>query len=191
MEVTKDAQIMGWIKKRVASSHYIISEHVIRFIMAEKVSIQEIEGGLLQGKIIEIHRHPVRGSSFLVLGYPDSRPVHVMCASREDGWLLIIFAYVPSPPIWEDPMHRREGGMIMEDDSRKCFFCGGDIKDITVGNFDYRLEGQLYVVKKVPAGLCVQCGEKYITAESARKLNEKIAERKYSGTESVFVLEFD
>ena len=58
----------------------------------------------------------------------------------------------------------------MDKKQMKCFFCNSEIKSITVGNFDFRWEGDLYVIKSVPAGLCVQCGEKYISAEASRKI---------------------
>ncbi len=79
----------------------------------------------------------------------------------------------------------------MSEKIKSCFFCGGEIKDITVGNFDYRLEGQLYVIKKVPAGLCQQCGEKYVETEVARTMNALIEEERFSGTEDVRVIEYN
>ena len=72
----------------------------------------------------------------------------------------------------------------------KCFFCGGDIDSITVGNFDYRLEGKLYVIKDTPAGLCLQCGEKYVTAETAQRINALIEAGKFSGTDVVRVMAY-
>jgi YgiT-type zinc finger domain-containing protein len=78
----------------------------------------------------------------------------------------------------------------MSDTIRKCYFCAGELENIVVGNFDYRLEGNLYVIKQVPASLCLQCGEKYVSGETARKIDMQIAEGNYSGTEIVRVLEF-
>ena len=78
----------------------------------------------------------------------------------------------------------------MENTYGTCFFCGGNIKAVTVGNFDYRLEGQLYVIKNTPAGLCLECGEKYITAQSAEQINTLINEGTFSGSEEVHVLSF-
>ena len=72
-----------------------------------------------------------------------------------------------------------------------CFFCGGNLEQVKVGNFDYRLEGQLYVVKGIPAGLCVQCGEKYITAQASKKINALIEQGNFAKTEEVFVLEYE
>lgn len=79
----------------------------------------------------------------------------------------------------------------MGEDLRACYFCGGTLKNIMVGSFDYRLEGQLYVIKKVPAALCEQCGEKYISAEAARKINDQITAGNYAETEQVHVHTFE
>jgi YgiT-type zinc finger domain-containing protein len=73
----------------------------------------------------------------------------------------------------------------------RAFRLCAQIKDITVGNFDYRLEGRLYVIKKVPAGLCQQCGEKYLEADVAGKLNKLIEQENFTGTEEVKVIEYD
>ena len=78
----------------------------------------------------------------------------------------------------------------MPDSITRCFFCGGAIQQVTVGNFDYRLEGRLYVIKKVPAGLCGQCGEKYVDAAVGRRLNALIAQQAYTGSETVGVIDY-
>ena len=192
IEGMRNALTMGWIRDRVKTAHYRISEHVIRFLMAGKISMQEIEDAVFNGNIIEIHQNPKRDDSALVLGFSGGNPIHVKCAGGEYDWLDILFAYAPVPPIWDDPEHRsQQGGKIMDDTLRNCYFCGGKIKTITVGNFDYRLEGLLYVIKNVPAGLCLQCGEKYVTAEAAKKINELVDAGNYLGTEEVRVLEYE
>lgn len=78
----------------------------------------------------------------------------------------------------------------MSETIRKCYFCAGELKDILVGNFDYRLEGELYVIKQVPASLCLGCGEKYVSGETAKKIDMQICAANYSGTELVKVLEY-
>ena len=79
----------------------------------------------------------------------------------------------------------------MADPQRSCFFCNGKIENITMGNFDYRLEGTLYVIKDVPAGLCDQCGEKYVSAEVAEKINNLIDTHRFVETEVVHVLKYE
>ncbi|BBO86838.1 DUF4258 domain-containing protein [Desulfosarcina ovata] len=182
---------IDWIAERVKKSQYLVSEHVMRFLTEGKIHITEIEDAILFGKILEIHKHPSRGGSYLILGFSGKKPVHVICAETQNSLIVILFAYIPSLPIWKNSYQRSQpGDKSMGDKRQVCFFCNGEIKQITVGNFDYRLEGQLYVIKNVPAGLCMQCGEKYISASSARKINDRIETSRYSGTEKVFVLEY-
>ncbi len=54
-----------------------------------------------------------------------------------------------------------------------CSFCGGEVKGEKV-ELDYRYKGKLYVFQNVPAGVCQQCGEKYLTAEVAKKVENRI-----------------
>jgi YgiT-type zinc finger domain-containing protein len=43
----------------------------------------------------------------------------------------------------------------------KCYFCQGKVRQERV-TIDYRWGDHLYVIEDVPAGLCDQCGEKYL-----------------------------
>jgi YgiT-type zinc finger domain-containing protein len=192
-EETMDGPGIDWIRERVAKSYYHLSEHCLRFLMAGKVSIEDIEEAVSNGSVFEIHKNPQRGTTSVVLGYAGNKPVHVKCADGKNDRLVILFAYSPSLPIWQDPETRAPIGDNRVGDSvyRRCFFCNGEIKDIVMGNFDYRLEGNLYVIKKVPAGLCQQCGEKYITAETGKRINEKIRMGQYLRTEETQVLEYE
>ena len=54
-----------------------------------------------------------------------------------------------------------------------CSFCGGEVKEGRV-EMDYRYKGKLYIFQNVPAGVCQQCGEKYLTAEVAKKIEHSI-----------------
>lgn len=54
-----------------------------------------------------------------------------------------------------------------------CIYCGGEVEE-KQERFDYRYHGQLFIVENVPLGVCKQCGEKFIKANIAKKL-EKLA----------------
>jgi YgiT-type zinc finger domain-containing protein len=54
-----------------------------------------------------------------------------------------------------------------------CSFCGGEVKGERV-ELDYRYKGRLFIFQNVPAGVCRQCSEKYLTAEVAREIEHKI-----------------
>lgn len=188
-----DAPKIGWIRDRIEKNHYHLSEHCLRFLFAGKISIEDIEQAVSNGYVFEIHKNDRRGNSSVVFGFSGEKPVHVKCADGKNGWLVILLVYSPTLPIWKDPQTRVQTGDNRMEDSvyRRCFFCDGEIKDIVMGNFDYRLEGSLYVVKNVPAGLCQQCGEKYITAETGKKINDKIQAGQYLRTEETQVLEYE
>lgn len=55
----------------------------------------------------------------------------------------------------------------------KCYFCQGKtkIKNIDV---DFRWGDKLYVVEDVPVEVCIQCGERYYSAEISQKLDNLI-----------------
>jgi YgiT-type zinc finger domain-containing protein len=58
-----------------------------------------------------------------------------------------------------------------------CSFCGGEVKEEVV-ELDYRYKGNLYVFREVPAGVCQQCGEKYLVADTAKVIEHEIRTRK-------------
>ncbi len=180
----------AWIAARAGAARYVLSEHVIRSLMAGQITVAQIEAALRGGRIIEEHRHRERGPAYLLCAVHDGKPVHAIAAPRADDWLVVAHAYVPAPPLWRTALHRSPGEPTMSDSITTCFFCGGAIKQVTVGNFDYRLEGRLYVIKKVPAGLCLQCGEKYADAEVGRRLNTLIAQQAFTGSEAVNVIDY-
>lgn len=74
---------------------------------------------------------------------------------------------------------------------QKCYFCKGSVhkREVTV---DYRWGDTLIVIKAVPAGVCQQCGEKYIDS-SVYKGMERLAKNKSHllGRMSVDVLKFE
>ncbi|CCK78670.1 MULTISPECIES: DUF4258 domain-containing protein [Desulfobacula] len=184
--------IMDWIKSRTKDRIYFNSEHMVRYLTRRTFSISEIETVLAEGSILETHSHPLRNDCYLVLAYPDNKPIHVMCTKDKDENLIVLYAYRPSEPTWKDERTRRQvKGQPMDENLRKCFFCNSDIEPITVGNFDFRWEGSLYVIKGVPAGLCVQCGEKYISAEASKKIVAKIEKKDFTGKDDVLVFEYE
>ena len=58
-----------------------------------------------------------------------------------------------------------------------CSFCGGEVKGDKV-ELDYRYKGDLFVFQNVPAGVCQQCGEKYLTAKVAKEIEHRIQTKK-------------
>jgi len=72
-----------------------------------------------------------------------------------------------------------------------CSFCGGEVISQKT-ELDYRYKGSLYVFRDVPAGVCQQCGEKYLTANIVKTIEHSIHTRqKWDETISVPVADFD
>lgn len=53
----------------------------------------------------------------------------------------------------------------------KCYFCKAktEIKNVDI---DFRWGDKLFVVKNAPVEVCTQCGERYYSAETSKKLDE-------------------
>lgn len=183
---------MAWIREKAAQDTYYQSEHMVRYLTQGLFSLAQIKTCLVSGKILETHSHPLRKDAWLILGHTEEGPVHIACTKDDDNNLIVLYAYRPQLPTWEDERTRtKRNDQSMEAAVKKCFFCNSDIEPVTVGNFDFRWEGDLYVIKKVPAGLCVQCGEKYVTAKVSEKIVKKIAQEQSVTRDSVLVFEYE
>lgn len=183
---------LDWIQSRVQDGKYSISEHIIRCLTSRNLDISEIEATLETGVIVEYRRNPQNEQGSLVRSRIENNVISVLCIRSEPDHMVILLAYLEPAPSWEQGQTiYPERGDYMENKKRSCFFCGGDIKPIVVGNFDYRLEGDLFVVKNVPAGLCLECGEKYISGDAAKKINIRLESGEFSGTDAVRVIDFD
>lgn len=73
----------------------------------------------------------------------------------------------------------------------KCYFCRGKVllQHISI---DYRWGETLVVIKNVPAGVCQQCGEKYLASDVYKEL-EQLAKSKshLMGKMSVDILVYE
>ncbi len=73
----------------------------------------------------------------------------------------------------------------------RCYFCKAKViqQEITI---DYRWGETLVIVNDVPAGVCQQCGEKYLSSNTYKEL-EKIAKKKshFMGKMTVDILTYD
>ena len=61
-------------------------------------------------------------------------------------------------------------GRAMTHTYSDCFFCGGCVEERIVQR-EIWWENRLFIVEKVPAGVCKQCGETVVLPEVARKID--------------------
>ena len=63
----------------------------------------------------------------------------------------------------------------------KCYFCKGKTKIKNV-DVDFRFGGKLFVVTNVPVEVCVQCGERYYSAQISKELDDLVKQQNPSKT---------
>jgi len=51
----------------------------------------------------------------------------------------------------------------------RCYFCGGTLEEQT-STFLYEDDGEVWVVRNVPAFVCQECGEKEYTQETTHQI---------------------
>ncbi len=51
----------------------------------------------------------------------------------------------------------------------RCYFCKGKVREERV-TIDYRWGDRLFVIEDVPAGICHQCGERYLESNVYKEL---------------------
>ena len=90
------------IIKRSAQKKIIYTMHALDEMNAEDemITTDEVKSVVFSGEIIEDYPEDKRGHSCLMFGMSDKRPVHVVCAPKEE-YLAIITAYIPSLEKWE------------------------------------------------------------------------------------------
>jgi hypothetical protein len=98
------------VRKLVKAGKYEFSVHAEKERQADKITIEELEEALSSCKVIEDYPTDPCGASCLVLGFAAERPVHAVCAVKQDPEeVLLITIYDPSkrPEKWTDNYQRR------------------------------------------------------------------------------------
>ena len=71
------------------------------------ISTADIRAVIANVEVIEDYLDDARGHSCLMLAFVAERPLHVVCAPKDD-YLVIITAYLPSDQEWEDNYRKRK-----------------------------------------------------------------------------------
>ncbi|MDW8325721.1 MAG: DUF4258 domain-containing protein [Anaerolineales bacterium] len=96
--------------RAVARRRILYLPHAVEQMNApdELITAEEVRAAIFDGEIIEEYPEDVRGHSCLMLGLSlvNNRPVHIVCAPKED-YLAIITAYLPDPDKWSPDFRKR------------------------------------------------------------------------------------
>ncbi|KFN38614.1 MAG: hypothetical protein JU82_10845 [Sulfuricurvum sp. MLSB] len=89
--------------------HFIYRTHAIERMFQRDVNEEDVEHVVKNGEIIESYPDDYPYPSFLVLGYFNKRPLHVVYARDEAENVIVITVYEPTAEKWmEDLKTRRE-----------------------------------------------------------------------------------
>ncbi|MEK6615709.1 MAG: type II toxin-antitoxin system MqsA family antitoxin [Bacteroidota bacterium] len=58
-----------------------------------------------------------------------------------------------------------------------CFYCGGVVKEQLISR-ELRWKGVLFIIENVPAGVCMQCGEKFLKPQVVKMIDEILQQKK-------------
>lgn len=80
----------------------VFREHAIRRMFERRISVEDVNTALINGKTIENYPEDTPYPSCLLLGYSGARPLHLVVAENaSDEEQIIITVYEPDPAQWE------------------------------------------------------------------------------------------
>lgn len=93
------------IKAKVRANAFSLSDHADHEAADENIDIAEIRQAILDGETLEEYADTGRGASYLIVGFANKRPIHVVCGWRREQ-VVVITVYIPKPPKFIDPWTR-------------------------------------------------------------------------------------
>jgi hypothetical protein len=106
--MTESTDILTRVRKS-AAKRILTLPHAIRQMSKpdRMITTSDIRTVIYHGEIIENYPDDIRGYSCLMLGVAGGRPLHVVCAPKDD-YLAIITAYLPDSQEWVDNFKKRK-----------------------------------------------------------------------------------
>src|SRR5947207_12780339 len=74
----------------------------------------------------------------------------------------------------------------MTSEHDRCAVCGAQLRKKRI-SYTQELDGKMYLVREVPAEVCDQCGEQYLTPETVEILQEIVEHAASRGGEAEFI----
>jgi hypothetical protein len=81
---------------------FIYRKHALERILSRNINPEDIEQTIKTGEIINEYPEDKPFISFLVLGYINNKPIHVVVSQDLNGNCIIITSYVPDQKIWNN-----------------------------------------------------------------------------------------
>jgi hypothetical protein len=100
--------ILGRVHSAAKKRSLFLPHAVKQMLRPERmITTEEVRRTIAEGDIIEDYPEDPRGHSCLIFGCgDDNRPVHLVCAPKEE-YLAIITAYIPDSSEWSEDFRAR------------------------------------------------------------------------------------
>lgn len=85
----------------------IFRNHALKRMFERNIDIEDVKHIIETGKIIHDYPEDQPYPSYLLLGWKNNMPLHVVCANNESNEIIIITAYSPNPNIWNKDFTRK------------------------------------------------------------------------------------
>ena len=83
--------------------------HAIQRIYERGISPKDVKNIVKSGKIIENYPKDIPFPSYLILGFVNEKPLHVVAAiDHINKKAIIITVYEPNPKLWQKDFEKRE-----------------------------------------------------------------------------------
>lgn len=86
----------------------IFRKHALQRMFERAISTEDVAAVLERGKIIVDYPNDLPYPSRLMLGWPQSRPIHLVAANTLETEIVVITVYEPDPALWEAGFERRK-----------------------------------------------------------------------------------
>ena len=97
---------LEWIQQAVREDNYLYSRHGDRERQIDRLTLEEVESAVLNGRVLEQYEDTGRGESCLIVGFTEAgKPVHTVCG-RIGERMVVITVYIPAPPKFKTPYER-------------------------------------------------------------------------------------
>jgi hypothetical protein len=103
-----EGKILDLVKKSAAKRILFLPHAVSQISKPDRmIRTKEIKYVIENGEIIEDYPNDTRGHSCLIFSFCTDRPIHVVCAPKEE-YLAIITAYLPNTKEWDSNFKTRK-----------------------------------------------------------------------------------
>ena len=161
----------------------VFSGHAIQRMFQRGIGLDAVLAVVAQGETVAAYADDKPYRSRLLLGFVDAKPLHVVVAFDESmGACIVVTAY-------ETSARTMGSGLQDKEESMSCVICrNGKTHNGHVTVTVQRGETTV-ILKRVPAEVCDNCAEYYLSSEVAAQVLERAESAVKSGAE-VEILRF-